>query len=142
MVIIERLRRQMSNPPRIEQVNKKIHGAYYAYADYNNNRILIKKGIPAENRNYLLAHELAHHKLRRMHVNKFSNQVVQELKKSPVYNQLKKQGYKTAKIPEEMFADAYAGYHTGHMNKTAFKRFEQKAPTAAARFKQLIRRRI
>ncbi|MCK9370051.1 hypothetical protein M0R04_09120 [Candidatus Dojkabacteria bacterium] len=139
---LSKIRKQFKNPPKIQNVPYKIKGQYIGFSAYNENKIYLKDDLKGREKATTLAHELGHYKLRRLHIKQFPKRVVQQAKKTNMYKVLKEEGYRTAKIPEEMFAEIYGEYESGTLPKKRFIRFKKKYPTLANTFVRLIKKRV
>lgn len=138
---LNNIRKQFKNPPKVVNVPYKIKGQYIGFSAYNQNKIYLKDDLKGREKATTLAHELGHYKLRRLHIKKFPKDVVAQAKKTNMYKLLKKEGYQTAKIPEEMFAEIYGEYETGTLPKKRFNKFKKKYPTVANSFVRIIKKK-
>ncbi len=114
---------------------------YVGFSQYRNGKIYIQKGLSKKQKAMTIAHEMAHHKLRRLKT-KFPQRVIKELKKTEAWKQFKKEGYKTKKIPEEIFAEAHAAIKTKSLSKKRLKEWKKESPHTYKKFSKLIKKRI
>lgn len=138
---LSKIRKQFKNPPKIQLVHNKINGQYIGFSAYNQNKIYIKDDLKGKDKATTIAHELGHYKLRRLHIDHFPKNVIQQAKKTNMYRMLKSEGYRTAKIPEEMFAEIYGEYESKTLPKKRFIKFKKKYPIVANNFVKLINKK-
>jgi hypothetical protein len=140
---IKKLLKTLSRPPKVVEVHDLRNdkgNKYVGTADYKNKKIILDKNESNRTKYTTVAHEVAHFKLREKGINSgnFSKGVQEQLKKTKMYQNLKKQGYERKKIPEEAFAIYYTQLKTG--NQAKLKEFEKKYPIIAKRFSQLAKK--
>jgi hypothetical protein len=139
---IKKLVRTLSKPPKVYEVhdlrNEKGH-KYVGAADYKRKMIILDKNMTVKQKRDTVAHEVAHFKLREKGISHFSKKVEDDLKRSKLYKELKKEGYDKSKLTEEAFAEYYMKLKRRDASKT--NKFEKKYPIVGKRFSKLAKGR-
>jgi len=138
---LDKIRKQFKNPPKVQMVPYKIKGEYIGFSAYNENKIYLNDKLKGREKATTLGHELGHYKLRRLHIKQFPKQVIKQAKQTNMYRLLKNEGYKSKKIPEEMFAEIYGEYEAGTLPMKRFNKFKKKYPVVGRSFSKLIRKK-
>jgi Zn-dependent peptidase ImmA (M78 family) len=142
---IKKLVRAVSRPPQVYDVHDLRNDKgkkYVGMADYRKRVIILDRTLTDKQKHSTVAHEVGHFKLREKGISSsdFGKRVREELRKTKMYKQLKKEGYERKKIPEEAFAEYYAQKKVGNQaTQERLKKFEKKYPTIARKFSKLAR---
>lgn len=106
--------------------------------------IVLDRTLTDKQKRSTVAHEVGHFKLREKGISSgdFGKRVREELRKTKMYQRLKKEGYNRKKIPEEAFAEYYAQKKVGNQaTQRRLKKFEKKYPIVGRKFSKLARGR-
>jgi hypothetical protein len=142
---IKKLVQSVSRPPQVYDVHDLRNDAgkkYVGMADYKKRVIVLDRTLTDKQKRSTVAHEVGHFKLREKGISSsdFGKRVREELRKTKMYQRLKKEGYSRKKIPEEAFAEYYAQKKVGNTKtQRVLKKFERKYPTVAKKFSKLAK---
>ena len=118
---------------------KNISGKDYGgYSAYRRNKIYIRQDLSHKEKVRTLGHEAGHYIFRKKKV-VISKKVVNELRKSPEYQKLKKHGYKIKKIPEEIMVEKHMQIEFG--DKKQLQNLKEKYPNAYEKYKQIFKKK-
>jgi len=143
-----------SKDPRVKRalkaLKKKVHAIqvrdlrgrgnkkYIGGAAYKARLILLDKKTSKQDQYETVMHEVGHFKLMEKGNPPLGKKAMQELRKTKMYQQYKKEGYTSNEIPREAFARYYSQKKRRYM-PTQLKKFEDKYPNLVKKFKQIAK---
>ena len=126
--------------PKNDQRLKIGRQKFVGIANYITNTIYVDKTLPRVQKLTTIYHEKAHLKLRKLKINKFKKDVVKDLKKSTLWNQMAKLHYRVEKIPEEIFCDIYGSLKSKEIPIKYYKAFGYKHPKTYRYFNNIMKK--